>query len=94
MELRLHNGKEGQVLYGILVSNEQVFVGQWPYGQINIFEAHYCDPASAALVQLTRSTVVINLGVTESEGQERGGDEGKSYLAGIVATDNVTVMDT
>ena len=56
VKLRLHNGKEGQVLYGILLSNEQVFVGQWPYGQINIiFEAHYCDPASAALVLLTRS---------------------------------------
>ena len=47
---------------------------------ILFFEAHYCDPASAALVQL--------------EGQERGRDEGKSYLAGIVATNNVTVTDT
>ena len=68
--------------------------GSGPMDKSKFFEAHYCDPASAALVQLTRSTVVINLGLTESEGQERGGDEGKSYLAGIVATDNVTVTDT
>ena len=33
-------------------------------------------------------------GITEFEGQVRGGDEGKSYLAGIMATDNVTVTDT
>ena len=63
-------------------------------GTNQIFEAHYCDPASAALAQPTRNTVVRNLGVTEFEGQERGGDEGKSHLAGIVATDNVTVTDT
>ena len=35
-----------------------------------------------------------NLGITEFEGQVPGGDEGKSYLAGIMATDNVTVTDT
>ena len=35
-----------------------------------------------------------NLGITEFEGQVLGGDEGKSYLVGIMATDNVTVTDT
>ena len=79
VELRLHNGKEGQVLYGILVMSK-CLSGSGPMDKSIFFEAHYCDPASAALVQL--------------EGQERGGDEGKSYLAGIVATDNVTVTDT
>ena len=34
VEPRIHNGNEGQVLYGIPLSNEQVFVGQWPKGQI------------------------------------------------------------
>ena len=33
-EPRIYNGNEGQVLYGIPLSNEQVFVGQWPKGQI------------------------------------------------------------
>ena len=31
---RIKNGNEGQVLYGILLSNEQLFVRQWPKGQI------------------------------------------------------------
>ena len=35
-----------------------------------------------------------NLGITEFEGQVLGGDEGKSCLVGIMATDNVTVTDT
>ena len=102
---RINNGNEGQVLYGILLSNEQLFVGQWPKGQIKKCEAHYYDPArktphpreysgkGAALILPT----VAPRDHTEYRSLKdkyEAGYEGKSYLAGIMATDNVTVTDT
>ena len=54
-ELRSHNGKEGQVLYGILVMSK-CLSGSGPKDKSILFcEAHYCDPASAALVFRRRS---------------------------------------
>ena len=55
-ELRSHNGKEGQVLYGILVMSK-CLSGSGPKDKsiLLCFEAHYCDPASAALVRRRRS---------------------------------------
>ena len=85
------------------VCNEQVFVGQWPKGQIKYARLITTTPPENTSPRDTRGKVSTypsdrsskgNLGITEFEGQVLGGDEGKSYLAGIMATDNVTVTDT
>ena len=102
-EPRIYNSNEGQVLYGIPLSNEQVFVGQWPKGQIklrgSLLRPRQKTPHRETLGGRCRTypsdrSSKGNLGITEFEGQVRGGDEGKSYLVGIMATDNVTVTDT
>ena len=81
-----------------------MFVGQWPKGQIKNARLTTTTPPEntppkRVLGKRCRTypsdrSSKGNLGITEFEGQVRGRDEGKSYLAGIMATDNVTVTDT
>ena len=78
-ELRSHNGKEGQVLYGILVMSN---VCRAVALRTNQYYFSRLITATPPVPHLSFDSAPSNLG-NRLEGQERGGDEGKSYLAGI-----------
>ena len=96
---RIKNSNEDQVLYGILLSNEQLFVRQWPKGQIKKCKAHYYDPArkhptKRVLGKRCRTCPSdrSSEGPSDNNGvwrtsTRRGIKANRSYLAGIMATD-------